>query len=99
MQISNEQVSSVLRRSRGSVKARSQEPVGSVEELAARHGVSMEEVRRFTERALVSEGDPLRERRLAELEGRIEAGSYSVQSEALVDMAERRAIADRAGEL
>jgi anti-sigma28 factor (negative regulator of flagellin synthesis) len=99
MQISNEQVSNVQRLRRRSAGEQPQAPVNSVEELAARHGVKMDEVRRFTERALLADEDPLRERRIAELSRRVAEGNYSVDSESVLDMAERRAIADRAGEL
>ena len=85
-----------LARSRG----RAQEaPVESVEDLAAKHGVKMDEVRRFTERAMEAEEDPLRERRVRELAKRLAEGTYQVDAEQVLDMAERRAIADRAAEL
>ena len=73
-------------------------PVASVEEMAARHGVRQEELRRFAEDAWMAE-DPARERRVRELARRVAAGTYSVSAEQVVDMAERRALADRAGEL
>lgn len=74
-------------------------PVRSVEELAARQGVKMDEVRRFTERAKAAEEDPLRERRVRELAKRIADGAYAVDAEQLLDMTERRALADRAADL
>lgn len=95
MQISNEQVSrlrQVTRKANRPVDA----PVENVQDLAAKHGVNMDEVRRFTERAMMAEEDPARERRVQELARRVAEGSYQVASEDLLDMAERRAIADRA---
>jgi len=59
----------------------------------------MDEVRAVTEQTLMAEGDPFRERRLRDLARRISEGTYQVEAEDLVDMAERRAIADRAGSL
>ncbi len=72
--------------------------VASPEELGARHGVSREEVQKFTESALMA-SDPARERRLRELAQRIARGSYAVEAEQIVEMAERRALADRLAEL
>ena len=74
-------------------------PVTSVADLAARHGVDMAEVRRYTERALLADPDLLRERRLRELAQRIGEGTYHVEGEQIVAMAERRSLADRAAEL
>ena len=98
MQISNQEVLNAQKsaRVRGRVK---EAPVESVEDLAAKHGVDMDEVRRFTERALMAEEDPLRERRVRELAKRIAEGNYQIDSEQVLDMAERRAIADRAAEV
>ena len=73
-------------------------PVTSVAELAARHGVDPAEVRRFTQSAMMADADLLRERRLRELAQRIGEGSYQVDTEQVLAMAERRALADRAGE-
>jgi anti-sigma28 factor (negative regulator of flagellin synthesis) len=98
MQISNEQVD-LIRTTLPKKETRADAPVESVEDLAARHGVKMDEVRRFTERAMMAEEDPLRERRIRELRQKIAAGTYGVESADLLDMAERRAIADRAGDL
>ena len=100
MQISTEQVELVLQKTaRGARDRAAERPVGSVEELAAKHGVDMEEVRRFTESALMAEVDPHRERRIRELAERVERGAYQVEAEDVVDMARRRAVADRASEL
>lgn len=96
MQISNEQVSRILNRVRERERQAPEAPVENVQDLAAKHGVGMDEVRRFTERALLAEEDPARERRVQELARRVADGSYNVESEDLLDMAERRAIADRA---
>lgn len=96
MQISNEQVSRILGgQSRRAERPAEVPPVHSVEELADRHGVNMEEVRRFSEAAMMEEDDPLRERRVRELARRVAEGTYSVAADDLIDMAERRAIADR----
>ena len=73
-------------------------PVTSVAELAARHGVDPAEVRRFTQSAMMADADLLRERRLRELAQRIGEGSYQVDTEQVLAMAERRAVADRAAE-
>ena len=98
MQISNQEVLNAQKAAR--VRSQNkQAPVESVEELAANHGVSMDEVRRFTERALMAEEDPLRERRVRELAKRIAEGNYQIDPDQLLDMAERRAIADRAADL
>jgi anti-sigma28 factor (negative regulator of flagellin synthesis) len=100
MQISNQEVNRVLRettRHRDGQEAEA--PVKSVEDLAAKHGVSMDEVRRFTERARMAEEDPGRERRVRELARKVQAGTYRIEAEQVVDMAERRAIADRSNEI
>ena len=97
MQISSEQVNKIqegLRRG-GSETAKEAKRVKGVTALAAAHGVKMDEVRRFTERAMMAEEDPARERRVQELARRVASGSYRLESEDLLDMAERRAIADR----
>lgn len=98
MQISSEQVSR-LRGVSPKSEPKTEAPVESVQDLAARHGLSMDEVRRHTERAMMAEEDPARERRIMELARRVAEGSYKVSSEDLLDMAERRAIADRAGRI
>jgi len=98
MQISNQQVD-IVQRSARAKDATAEAPVKSVEELAARHGVNMNEVRKFTERAMMAEEDPAREKRIRELTRKINAGSYQIDAEDLVDMAERRAIADRAKDI
>jgi len=94
MQISLQEVTnaqrSVGRPSRGDAEA----PVQSVQDLAERSGLQMAEVRRFTERAIMGELDPQRERRIRELERRIAEGAYRVEADQVVDMADRRAIAD-----
>lgn len=99
MQISNQEVDRILRQESGVRKGLAEPQVHSVEDLAAKHGVSMDEVRRFTERALTSEEDPARERRVRELQRRIAQGTYLVEADQVVDMAERRAIADRSRNL
>lgn len=97
MQISYQEVA----RLRGVARRQNvaEKPVGSVEELAARHGVRMDEVRAVTELTLMADVDPLRERRLRDLARRVAEGTYQVEAEDLIDMAERRAIADRAANL
>lgn len=98
MQISNQEVLNAQKA--GRIRSRMKEaPVESVEDLAAKHAVDTDEVRRFTERALMAEEDPLRERRVRELAKRIAEGNYNIDSEQVLDMAERRAIADRAADL
>jgi hypothetical protein len=99
MQISNQEVHNAQKIAEQRGQRAASAPVHSVEELAERNQVKMEEVRRFTERVMMSEEDPLRERRLREIAARVAGGSYGVESEDLLDMAERRAIADRAAEL
>ena len=98
MQISNEQVSHILDKLRTRDRERQQQdaPVKGVQGLAAKYGVSLDEVRRHTERAMMAEEDLARERRVQQLAQRVAEGTYSVSSEDLLDMAERRAIADRA---
>ena len=94
MQISANETGKVLARRRPR-----QEPNGgkvkNVAELARKHGVDLEEARRVTEGAMTAEEDPLRERRIRELAARIAEGTYPVDGEQVVDMAERRAIADQ----
>lgn len=100
MQISSQEVTKVV--SRTSARARrteSEAPVERVEDLAAKHDVSMAEVARFTERALMAEEDPAREKRVRELAARVAGGTYAIEAEAVIDMAERRAIADRSRDL
>lgn len=99
MQISYQQVDRIREAIRNERPAPAEQPVGSVEELAARHGVRMDEVRAVTEQTLMAEDDPFRERRLRDLARRIAEGTYQVEADDLVDMAERRAIADRASAL
>jgi anti-sigma28 factor (negative regulator of flagellin synthesis) len=99
VQISYQQVARIREAARQNARQQTEQPVGSVEELAARHGVRMDEVRSATKQTLMAEGDPFRERRLRDLARRISEGTYQVEAEDLVDMAERRAIADRAGDL
>jgi anti-sigma28 factor (negative regulator of flagellin synthesis) len=99
MQISSSQVDIVRNAVRKTGRRAQEQPVRSVEELAAKHGVKMEEVRRFTESAMMAEEDPARARRVEDLERRIAEGAYQVEAEDLLNMAERRAIADRAADL
>jgi hypothetical protein len=99
MQISNEQVTRIRENLRQSKHQGGERPVESVEDLAAKHGVKMDEVRRVTERAMMAEEDPARERRVLELARRVAEGTYNVGAEDLLDMTERRAIADRSGNI
>jgi anti-sigma28 factor (negative regulator of flagellin synthesis) len=100
MQISNQEVDRVKRETaRQSESQEAEAPVKSVEELAARNGVGMDEVRRVTQKAMMAEEDPARERRLRELAKRVAEGRYTVEPEQMLDMAERRAIADRSKNL
>ena len=98
MQISYQEVAR-LRGVAGNRRQAEDQPVGSVEELAAKHGIRMDEVRAVTEQTLMADADPFRERRLRDLARRVAEGTYQVEAEELVDMAERRAIADRAADL
>lgn len=96
MQISVQEVDRILHRmARRSGRRVPETPVETVEDLAAKYGLSIEEVRRFAERAMMAEEDPARERRVRELAQRVAEGTYRVDAEQLLDMAERRAIADR----
>src|SRR5438046_3132908 len=99
MQISSEQVSVIVGARPRRERRTAASPVSSVEELSERFGVRMDEVRRFTEAALLEEEDPARERRVRELARRVADGSYRVDDDELVDMAERRAIADRVSDI
>lgn len=99
MQISTEQIDAIKRNVSQPRTESSQAQAGNVAELAAAYGVKMDEVRRFTEMAMAADEDPLRARRLRELARKVQEGSYQVDAETLVDMAERRAIADRAADL
>jgi anti-sigma28 factor (negative regulator of flagellin synthesis) len=99
MQISNHEVNKVQQLVQRPNGRRGDAPVESVEELAAKHGVKMDEVRRHTERAMMAEEDVARERRVQELARRVAEGKYNVESEDLLSMAERRALADRAKDL
>jgi anti-sigma28 factor (negative regulator of flagellin synthesis) len=99
MQISNDQVQRVLEQAREQRRQlRSEPPVNSVDDLAARHGVNMDEVRRMKDKMMLS-GDVSRERRVEALARSVEAGEYHISAEAVVDMAKRRAIADCSGSL
>ena len=93
MQISVQETTNVQKAATSSQRTREQSPVRSVAELADRNGVRMAEVRRFTENAMLAE-DPQRERRIRELERRVAEDSYHVDADQVVDMADRRAIAD-----
>jgi anti-sigma28 factor (negative regulator of flagellin synthesis) len=95
MQISNYETQRVLDLARERRKKAEQEkPVGSVAELAKKHGVDLAEAKKHAERAMMQEEDPARERRVRELAARVADGSYDVTSEEILDMARRRAIAD-----
>jgi anti-sigma28 factor (negative regulator of flagellin synthesis) len=65
-------------------------PVQSVGDLAARHGVKMDEVRHFTERILMTEEDPIRMRRVRDLARSVADGRYRIDHERIVDMVDRR---------
>ena len=97
MQISVGEVEKVLRRA-AVVGAGGRKAAGSVRELAEEHGIEPREVEQQSAYVRTAEEDPWRERRVRELKARVEAGTYYVGAEAIVDMAERRAIADRAVE-
>jgi 3-methyladenine DNA glycosylase/8-oxoguanine DNA glycosylase len=99
MQISTQEVLNVRRVARPVRSERVEAPVHSVEGLAARYGVSMEEVRRFTHRAMEADGDVARERRVRDLARRVAEGRYCIDADQVLDMAERRALADLACDL
>jgi len=69
--------------------------VKNVRELAQKHDVNMDEARNAAHRAMMAEEDPLRARRIMELAARVAEGNYKVEGAQIVDMAERRAIADQ----
>ena len=95
MQISNYETQRVLDHARELKKRRDEDkPVGSVAELAKKHGLDLAEVRKHAERLLMQEEDPARERRVRELAARVADGSYDITTEEIIDMAQRRAIAD-----
>jgi anti-sigma28 factor (negative regulator of flagellin synthesis) len=98
MQISNQEAINAQRGVEQPARRKAEPPVHSVEELAAKHGVDMDEVRRMTEAVMMGEGDPLRERRVREIARRVAEGTYNIEAENVVDMAERRAMADRAAD-
>jgi anti-sigma28 factor (negative regulator of flagellin synthesis) len=94
MQISIEQTLKALARPRTR-----REPNGgkvkNVQDLARKYGVDLNEAREVAHRTMMAEEDPLREKRIRELAARVAAGSYQVDGEQVVDMAERRALADQ----
>jgi anti-sigma28 factor (negative regulator of flagellin synthesis) len=95
MQISNYETQRVLDLVREMRSRREQgKPVGSLAELAKKHGVDLAEAKKHAERVMMQEEDPARERRVRELAARVADGSYDITSEEIVDMARRRAIAD-----
>jgi anti-sigma28 factor (negative regulator of flagellin synthesis) len=95
MQISSQQVQRVLEKTAAQAHSEPIEPVHSVEELAVKYGVPTDDVERFTSRAAEASDDPFREQRITELARKVMDGAYTVAPEQVVDMAERRAIADR----
>ena len=99
MQISFQEVLNTRKSAGRAQQIVAERPVRSVADLAGKYGVNMEEVRRHTESVLLAEGDLLRERRLQEIARRVAEGAYRVEAEQVVDMACRRALADRAAEL
>jgi hypothetical protein len=98
MQISTHEVEKLLRRTKRPLVG-TEAPVSSVEELADRYDVKPADVERCEEAVRMAEPDPWRERRIRELIAKVEAGTYQVAAEDIVDMAERRAVADRAAQL
>jgi anti-sigma28 factor (negative regulator of flagellin synthesis) len=98
MQISTQEAMNARRREARPIERPNRPPAATVEGLAEAYGVRPEEARRFAGRALAAE-DPARERRVRELGRRVRAGAYHVDAEQVVDMAERRALADQAGRL
>lgn len=98
MQISAQQVQMVLEKvARAQADARSGQAVHSVQELAEKYGITREDLQRFADRTASVGDDPYREQRISELARRVMEGAYAVEPDAVVDMAERRAIADRSG--
>ncbi len=96
MQISLQEVLNARKAAQSAKSQVTSPPIESIEELAVAYGVSMDEVARFTQQVLAGEGDPMRERRVRELTQRVESGAYQVSADDVVDMAERRALADQA---
>jgi hypothetical protein len=95
MQISAQQVQHVLEKtSRVDTATLPAQPVSSVEELAEKYGIPCVEVERYIT-AVEAADDPFREQRITDLARRVKEGAYDVAPEQVVDMAERRAIADR----
>ena len=95
MQISIGEVEKVLQGS-GLPGACGRKQVSTPEQLAESYGVNPREVEQQVIYARAAEEDPWRERRVRELKARVEAGAYYIDAETIIDMAERRAIADRA---
>jgi hypothetical protein len=94
MQISTQEVERLLHCPRSAPSSDSH-PVASVRDLAERLGVAPGEVQEQVAELLAAEEDPHRERRVQELLARIRSNSYAPDAATIVDMAERRAIADR----
>jgi hypothetical protein len=100
MQISAQQVERVLEKvAHAHPHAQAEQPVHSIEELAEKYGIPPDDVERFSTRAVHAHEDPYREQRISELKRRVLDGAYEVAPEQVLDMAERRAIADRSGVL
>jgi hypothetical protein len=101
MQISTGEIERLLQRAPLAPTFRGLEtgPVHSVEELAQKYGVDAAEAEQHEESLRLAEEDPWRQRRLRDLAARLEAGTYRIDAAAIVDMAERRALADRVSEL
>lgn len=93
MQISSQEVGKLQQTTTRPKTA--EQPVETVADLAAKYQVRMDEVRRVVERMELTADDVARERRVQELAKRVADGQYAVGADQVVDMAERRAIADR----
>ena len=97
MQISTQQVDAI-KSTLSRPQSETRPATRGVDGLAAAYGVKLDEVRRFAEMAMAAEDDPLRARRVRELARRVQEGTYQIDADSVVEMAERRAIADRAAE-
>ncbi len=99
MQISTQEVMKALQRAAQRDPSRSPNSLpdaDSVEELAKKYGVDAREIAAVVEAVRMAEDDPWRERRVRDLKVLVDAGAYRVDADQIVEMAERRAAADRA---
>jgi hypothetical protein len=98
MQISMQEVERVLERTAREDRNGEGARPRSLVEMAADAGLSPADLRRYAETVRMAENDLARERRVSEVIARVRAGQYAADPAAIVDMAERRAAADRAAQ-